>query len=207
MSRDRPYRSSLREEQALQTRLRIRQAARELFATRGFTSTTIHEIAKSAGVAPATIYATYESKAGIVVAMLEDLEGEAGLGPQLEAVFAEPDPHRQLRAYVAVHCDLFTKGSDILRAALRALEDPHVAALAEAGDGHRRQVIDALIAKWQEAGALRPGLTRQQAADHLWLLTTVEGFLNAVDRLGWKPRTYQTWLGEVAEREILERAQ
>ena len=203
MSSERSYHSSLRKEQALQTRLRIRQAARELFATHGFTATTVGEIAKSAGVSSATIYATYESKAGIVVAMLEDLEGEANLPLQLEAVFSEPDPRRQLRTYVAAHCDLFTKGSDILRAALRALEDPDVAALAEAGDGHRRQVIDALTATWQKAGALRPGLTRRKAADRLWLLTTVEGFLNAVDRLGWSPRRYETWLGDLTEREIL----
>jgi AcrR family transcriptional regulator len=206
MSSERSYHSSLREEQALQTRLRIRRAARELFASQGFTSTTIGEIAESAGVSAATVYATYDSKPGIVVAMLEDLEEEAELGPKIEAVFAEPHPHRQLRAYVAAHCDLFTKGSDILRAAMRAIEDPGVAALAEAGDAHRRQVIDALTAGWQKAGALPPGLTQRQAADRLWLLTTVEGFLNATDRLGWSPRKYEKWLGDLAEREVLERA-
>lgn len=207
MSTDRPYSSSLREEQALQTRDRIRQAARDLFATHGFTSTTIGQIAESAGVSGATVYGAFESKAGIVVAMLEDLEQDAGLGAQLEAVFAESDPYRQLRAYIAAHCNLFTKGSDILRAALRAYEDPDVAALAEKGDGHRRQVIDTLIAGWRQAGVLHPEITEQQAAERLWLLTTVEGFLNAVDRLGWKPRKYETWLGELAEREILESAQ
>lgn len=207
MSIDRRYSSTLREEQALQTRLRIRRAARELFSAQGFTSTTIAQIARSAGVSAATVYSAFESKAGIVVAMLEDLEEEAGIGMQLDAVFAEPDPGKQLRAYVATHCKLFAQGSDILRAALRTLEDPEVAALAEAGDGHRRQTIDALVARWHKTGALRPGLTRRQASDRLWLLTTVEGFLNAVDGLGWKPHKYETWLSELAEREIFERSE
>lgn len=204
MSTDRPYSSSLREEQALQTRLRVRRAARELFAAQGFASTTIAQIARSAGVSAATVYAAFESKAGIVVAMLEELEEDVGIGPQLESVFAELDPGTQLREYVAVHCHLFAEGSDILRAAMRAVEDSDVAALVEAGDNHRRQAIDALVARWQVAGALRSGLTRRQASDRLWLLTTVEGFLNAVHRLGWTHRQYETWLVELAQREMLD---
>lgn len=38
--------------------------------------------------------------------------------------------------------------------------------------------------------------------DRLWLLTTVEGFLTATDRLGWTPRAYENWLAEVAAREL-----
>ena len=77
MSTDRSYSSALRNTQALETRRRIRTAARRLFSEQGFTSTTIAEIAAAAGVSAATVYAAFESKAGIVVAMLEDLEEDA----------------------------------------------------------------------------------------------------------------------------------
>lgn len=204
MSSDRSYHSSLREEQARQTRLRIRQAARELFASQGFTSTTIGEIAEKAGVSPATIYASFDSKAGVVAAMLEDMEESVGIGEQLDKVFAETDPYRQLRLYVATHCDLFSHSSDVLRAAMRAIEDPGVAALAAEGDRRRRQAIDALTSQWAKTGALRSGLTDLNAADRLWLLTTVDGYLNAVDQLGWTPEEYETWLADLAEREVLE---
>ncbi len=206
MSSDRSYHSSLREEQAFQTRLRIRRAARELFATQGFAATTITQIAQAAGVSPATVYAAFESKAGVVVAMLEDLEEEAGMGSHIAAVLAESDPRKQLRAFIGAHCRLFTEGADILRAAMRAAEDPDVAALAEMGDGHRREVIETLVGGWQKKGALRPGLTKKQAADRLWLLTTVESYFSAVDRLGWKPRTYQAWLADITHREMFGEA-
>lgn len=206
MSRDRSYHSSLREEQAYQTRLRIRRAARELFATQGFASTTINQIAAAAGVSPATVYATYQSKAGIVAAMLEDLEESVDMGSHIEEMLDEEDPRKQLRLFVQAHCRLFTEGADILRAAMRAIEDPAVAALTEAGDDHRRLGIEALVGIWQKKGVLRPGLTRKQAIDRLWLLTTVDSFLTAIDRLGWKPRTYQNWLAEITEREILSEA-
>lgn len=204
MSNDRPYSSSLRDEQARQTRLRIRQAARELYASKGFSATTISEIADRAGVSPATVYAAFESKAGLVVAMLEDMEESVGIGHHLREVFDEADPRQALRMFVSLHCDLFESSADILRAAMRAIEDPEVAALATEGDGHRREVIDRLTSRWKQSGILRRGLTPQAAADRLWLLTTVEGYLNAVDRLGWAPEAYETWLTDLAEAELLK---
>lgn len=205
MSRNREYRSSLRTEQARQTRMRIRRAARELFSQRGFAATTIADIAQAAGVSPATVYATFESKAGIVSAMLEELEENADLGLLLQAMFAEPEPHRQLRLFVAAHCALFAGGADVLRSALQAVENPEVAVLVEHGDTHRRRVLDELIRRWNERGTLRPGVDPEDAAERMWLLTTVESFLTAVDRLGWSPERYEAWLGDLLEAEILAR--
>jgi AcrR family transcriptional regulator len=204
VSTDRRYHSSLREEQARQTKLRIRQAAREFFEDKGFAATTISEIAKAAGVSPATLYATFVSKAGIVAAMLEDIEEGIELGRRIKEILNEPDPYERLRLFVSAHCDLFTNGSDILRAAMRAIEAPEVAALTEEGDGHRREVIEILTARWEEEAVLREGLPVRAAADRLWLLTTVEGYFNAVDRLGWTPQEYEEWLAALAASEILE---
>jgi AcrR family transcriptional regulator len=203
LSTEREYRSSLREEQARQTRARIRAAARELFTEEGFAAATVASIARRAGVSSASIYATYGSKAGIVSAMVEEMEEAAGIGQRLAAVFAEPDPHRQLRLFVAAHTALFAGGADVLRAALRAAETPEVAALAERGDSNRRAVIERLVGRWAEAGALGPGLAPEDAAERVWLLTTTESFLSAVDRLGWSAERYETWLGTLLEREIL----
>lgn len=202
-SSDREYRSSLREERAEQTRMRIRKSARELFGQRGFTTTTIADIAEAAGVSPATVYATYESKAGIVSAMLEELEESAGIGPRLEAVFSESDPRRQLRLFVSAHCGLYEGSTDILRSSTQAVENPEVAVLAERGDTRRRGAIDELVRQWHERGALRTGLTPRDAAERMWLLTTVESFLAAVDRLGWSAERYQSWLASLLGTEIL----
>jgi hypothetical protein len=105
---------------------------------------------------------------------------------------------------VAAHCDLFKTNADILRAAMRAIENPEVAGLAAQSDGHRRRAIDQLASGWNEAGVPRRSLAPQTAADRLWLLTTVEGYLNAVDRLGWSPEEYEIWLGDLAQTELLE---
>lgn len=85
------------------------------------------------------------------------------------------------------------------------MNPPISPALAAEGGSHRRQVIDRLIAGWTKAGVLRQGMDRKSAADRLWLLTTVEGYLNAVDRLGWTRSKYEDWLVELAETELFER--
>ncbi len=120
MSTNRPYRSSLREEHARETRLRIRRSARTLFATQGFTKTTIAQIAGDAGVAPQTVYAVFGGKGGIVSEMLEDLEESADEDAWVAKMRAEEDPHRQLRIFVSWIRTLFEKGAPILRAAMAA---------------------------------------------------------------------------------------
>jgi AcrR family transcriptional regulator len=199
----REYHSSLRDERARETRLRIRKAARALFSSRGFAAATVADIAEAAGVSPATVYATYESKGGIVSAMLEELEEDLEIGARLRVMFAEPDPRARLRLFVAAHCALFEGGADILRAALQVVENAEVAGLAERGDARRRTVIEELVRGWREAGVLRSGLGEKEAADCMWLLTTVQSFLTAVDGLSWTPSQYEEWLSHLLDAEIL----
>lgn len=52
------------------TREAIMDAATELFAARGVTSTSIDDIAAAAGIAKGSIYYNYESKAGLVEAIM-----------------------------------------------------------------------------------------------------------------------------------------
>jgi AcrR family transcriptional regulator len=203
MSSTRGYRSSLREEQARRTRRLIRQAARELYGQRGFVATTVADIAERAGVSAATVYANYESKAGIVLAMLEEMLEAAGIPQGLGELFAEPNAGQQMRIWVDAHCALFEGGADILRAAMAAAQAPEVAALMERGDASRRHVIDRLVARWGEAGSLRAGLAPLDAADRMYLLTSVVSYLTAVDRLGWSPERYGEWLTGLLAREIL----
>ncbi len=52
------------------TRELIMAAATDLFAARGVTSTSIDDIAEAAGIAKGSIYYNFESKAGLVEAIL-----------------------------------------------------------------------------------------------------------------------------------------
>lgn len=197
------YHSPLREQQAEETRRRIRDAARELFEEVGFVASTVNAIAARAGVSPATVYAAYESKAGIVAAMVESLEQAAGMEWRIPEMLAEDDPHRCLRLFVAGNRAVFETGRVILRAAYDAMGVPEVKDLARAGDANRRRAVDTLVARWDEAGAIRPGLGATQAADSMWLLSSVEQYLLAVEVLGWSGDAYETWLGDLLSTAVL----
>lgn len=197
------YSSPLREEQARETRRRIRDAARRLFEQRGFAATTIAEIASLAGVAPATIYANFESKAGIVASMVEELEEAAGMEWRIPQMLAEDDPRSCLGLFVAGNRAVFEQGHVILRAAYEAVGIPEVRALLLAGDANRRAGIDTLVTRWHERRAISSDLGPSEAAETMWLLSSVEQYLLATDVLGWSGDTYERWLRDVLERLVL----
>jgi TetR/AcrR family transcriptional regulator, regulator of cefoperazone and chloramphenicol sensitivity len=199
VSTGRRYRSSLRAEQAEQTRRKIRQAARGLFESNGFTETTIAEIARTAGVSVPTVYAVYRSKGGVVGAVLEEFEEGADQAGWEARIRAESDPVRQLHLFVAWICTLFASGSPVLRAAMDARTDPDVAAMIAQGDANRLGGTTALAEHWYQLDALRPGLEASEAARGLWLLSSAEQFLLATDQLGWSPAEYEQWLATLAE--------
>ena len=101
----RAYRSTVRQEQAAQTRRRILDAAWSRFESAGYARTTIREIASEADVAVDTVYATFGTKARILTALID-----ARLNPgddrvnvmeraEAQAVREETDPRRQIQLF------------------------------------------------------------------------------------------------------------
>ena len=204
MSTGRSYQSSLREQRAKDTKHRIRESASQLFASQGFTETTISQIAEDAGVSPQTVYAVFGTKGSIVGAMLEVLEESVGIEGWVARMVSEDDSKKQLRLFLAMNRSMFEAGAPILRAAIAARSDPAVAAMGERGDKRRREGTTQLCQMWAGKGALRGGLEQADAAERLWLLTSVEQFLIATEELGWPPDRYEQWLGDLLERELFD---
>jgi AcrR family transcriptional regulator len=199
----RPYRSALRQEQAEATRLRIRASARKLFEAQGFGQTTVAEIATDAGVSTQTVYAVFGGKGGIVRSMLEELEQSPELEGRIGQMMSEPDPRRQLRLFASFNRQMFEAGAAMVRAMVAGRSSPDVASVAERGDQARREGTAQLAGVLAAKGALREGLRVEEAAERLWLLTSAEQYLNAIDGLGWTADAYEQWLGDLLERELL----
>src|SRR5215510_5070143 len=62
----RAYRSTLRAEQARETRRRIRAAADGLFLERGYVDVSMDDVARAAGVARQTVFTAFGSKAKLL---------------------------------------------------------------------------------------------------------------------------------------------
>jgi AcrR family transcriptional regulator len=202
MSSRRNYRSTLREDRAGETRAKILEGARTLFADRGFANTTINDVAAAAGVAAPTVYAVFGGKGGMLRALLVDMEMRADLPAFMERFDNQDDHRAQLRTFVSFLRTFYEQGAPVLRAALVTTSDADVAAMVAEGNNKRREATQRLAAVWHELEALREGLTRKQAAESLWMLTSVEQFLFATDRLAWTPAHYERWLRDLLEREL-----
>src|SRR4051812_31820465 len=92
----------------------ILDAARHVFATRGFSAATVDEIARQAGIAKGTIYLYYRSKtdvyAGAALDGLRELHEQVVNGIRL----AE-SPYDKVRAFIEIKARYFERHVDFFR--------------------------------------------------------------------------------------------
>ena len=69
----RPYKSEVRNSRASQTKERILFSAKRLFESEGFECVTIEKIAQVASVSIPTIYSLFQSKRGILRALMDEV--------------------------------------------------------------------------------------------------------------------------------------
>jgi AcrR family transcriptional regulator len=207
----RAYRSELRAAQARETRRRVVDAARELFATQGYATTTIAAIATAAEVSPDTIYAVFGSKKALLKAIVdigaggddEDIAVLERRDPQ--AMRNETDQRRQLEMFAAgvtEQLERLRPIDDILRSAASVDE----AAAQLRGDVQLRQRREAMrtVAGWvAERGPLREGTSTEDAAAILWTLASPEVHRMFRENSGWSPDKYRAWLASALIQSLL----
>lgn len=199
----RRYSSTRRQAQAAETRRQIIAAAGKLFAEQGYAGTTIEDIAREAGSAVQTVYASFGSKRAILTRLVEVSVGgdEAAVPildrPEPQAMRHEPDQQRQLRSFAHGIGGVIARMSpifEIMRTAAKT--EPEIADLLQHLLAERLQNMIQVV-EWVAAnGALRDGCDVEAAGATVWLLTSAEVYrLLTVDR-GWPSDRYEQWLGD-----------
>jgi AcrR family transcriptional regulator len=189
-----------------ETRRHVAEVAARLFVQDGYTGTSMQAIADAAGVHVQTIYLAFGNKPAVLAeaaaVLVAGEEEDAATPPEqrrwVRELFAEPDPRRQLALYAA-HMTAVAGRFQPLRTVIRgaALSDAELAAFwvhveqgRWDGPGHIAPVLAAI-------GALRRGMSAEQAADIIYGLTTPDIYENLVQRRGWSPQCFERWLTEV----------
>ncbi|MGE5830786.1 MAG: TetR/AcrR family transcriptional regulator [Micromonosporaceae bacterium] len=158
-----------RKERARATRGRIVAAAYELFAERGFTGTTMPDVAAAAGVAVQTVYLVFRTK----TALLDQVYAAAVLGADevrpldsewFRAAITEREPRRSLQIMLAGVLSVSARVAP-LAATMDTVHDDEIKALRAEKEALRRQVHRAFVEHLKKMGALRPGLTIDRATD------------------------------------------
>ena len=107
---------SRRARQAAQTRRDILNAARRLFAKKGYAATTVAEIAAAAGASVQTIYDRVGSKAELVSALNDLIDEESDVGPLAGRIPGETDPRALLDIAVSITHNICRRCGDIIGA-------------------------------------------------------------------------------------------
>jgi AcrR family transcriptional regulator len=197
----RQYDSPRRRDQARETRLRIIRAAHDLFLAKGYGQTTIAEIARSAGVAVETLYATFGNKRTLLrqvwyVSFRGDDEDVPLLDrPEIRAVLAEPDLGVRLKAQAAAMTPVFRRITPLFLALSGAAASEPAAATMLAEFDERR--LDAAATYARAAAATgQLAISEADCRDLLW--ATMDGGLwhRLVAERGWSDERFATWLGQ-----------
>jgi len=201
--RRRRYDSTRRLAQAAQTRLDVLTAACELFPVRGYAGTTINEVATAAGVAVETIYRAFGSKAALFKGVLEAaIAGGAERAaippeqrPAVRTMAEEPDPRRVLELHAATQPGIHARSGPynrVLREAASA--DPDLADVWHQLEAQRLAGMRRLAVRLHDLGALRPGLSVEEARDILWTVNSHAVYDLLVVQRGWPHERYRDWV-------------
>jgi AcrR family transcriptional regulator len=188
-----------RKERARQTRLRMTRAAYQLFTQRGYTSTTMADIAAAAGVAVQTLYFTFHTKAELLQNVYElAVLGEGDPVPPIEQPwYAEMLKAERLEDALGLLVDNVT--TILARAAplddfVRAASlDPDPARVRAHNERLRRQGYAQMVEHLGARFGLRQGLEPEQATDVLLVLLGPATYQTLVGDYGWPQERWRSW--------------
>src|SRR3989454_30947 len=204
----RTYNGALRTEQAQLTRTRILDAARRLLVSGTYSSVTMEEIAKEAGVAYQTVYAIFGTKQRLAQDLIEvgfphvadALKLFDQLGPSDDLAVGLRTNARVSRLIYEVCADLLRfmreSGDPGLLARYREREEQRLAGMIQHG----------VPAMFERSGRLRPGISASEAVAVMWALSGPDQYTQLVFERGWTPSRYEEWLGDAMTKTLLQPA-
>jgi AcrR family transcriptional regulator len=200
----RPYHSPARRRQAEQTRARILTAARDLFRSAGYATTTIDAIASSAQVSAKTVEAAFGSKRGVLAALVDPLASAGPPRDLVDQIRAAQDPRRRLRLVAELTRRAYEASLpefELMRGA--AAVAPEITAVARQVESRRRANQTRLTTDLEQRGLLRDDLALDEATDIIWALTGYDLYRALIGERHWPAERYEHWLAETLAASLL----
>lgn len=206
----RPYRSTLREEQARATQRAVVSAARDLFVELGWSRTTIDAVAARAVVSRRTVFTSVGGKADLLKLALDwALVGDDEPVPMSERpVIAEmerlTDPHALVARWAQFVAELEERAAPLAAVLVVAADVDRVAAAVHA-DSERNRLGGAvsIVSRLAAIGGLRPDLTTERAVAATLVLMDPAVHRTLVREHGWTRAEYASWIERTAMAELL----
>ena len=189
------------------TEERLIRAATQLFVARGYTATTLADVADTAGLAARTVYLHFPTKADLLRRCIGTaIVGDAGPVPLadrewMRAAMTAPTLDARIQQMAAVSAQLMDRTGDLLEVARQAAAvEPEIAAAAQAGRDDTRRTMQEL---WQGAaddGLLPVGADLEWLSETASVLTQADTYLVLRATTGWDVEAYERWLSTTWHR-------
>jgi AcrR family transcriptional regulator len=182
------------------TRRRIVEATYRLMSARGYTETTMADIADESAVAVQTIYFAFHSKPALMRAAFEyAVHGDhqpmsPAERPWFLAMRDEPDCELALGMFVEANVAILHRVMPLISVFNAMGDDPEIASFQAFSERLRREgfrkVVDVLVGK----KALRPGVNADDAASMLLVLAGADVYRSMVGDNGWPEAKWRSWV-------------
>jgi AcrR family transcriptional regulator len=198
------YHSPRRDDAAAATRAAILQHARALFLERGYAGATVPEIAQAARVAPQTVYASTGGKAAMFAELLKPALNDPVAAEAMTAAFGTEDPGQVMALCASAARHGQERYWDLVYGLMRRPpEDP----LAQQAIGNVAakclEALTGIAGRLADLGALKPGISREQAVDTLWFYFGQNSWCSLVGEREWTFDRAEEWLRAAASRDLL----
>ncbi|MCV7229825.1 TetR/AcrR family transcriptional regulator [Mycolicibacterium komossense] len=204
MSQESEPRRSRREEYAEQTRRDVVDAARTLFAKRGYFSTTVNDIAELGRVSAGTVYQQCGGKQGLLQTLLDMWTTDPLIAESMSAVDEATTLDEGLRILTDAYLLMYQLFDDIAQVVfVTALHDDDAAASLEAANARQRTALHYFAQKVFELGDFSKSFTPDDFADlAMYFYGAQSGFHFTVSVLGWPVERAKKWLFEQFTRSL-----
>jgi len=195
---------------AVQTQRAIVETAAHLFAERGYHATSIAKIAAEAGVAVQTIYNSVGGKSAILARVLDfSVAGERAPVPvaqfMREQAEQEPDPVRIIGQMVEFWTGAMPRSAPVQRMIREAAAvDPEAALLERRRAAQRLRNYGQAASSLDERGALREGLSVDDAAAAIFAIGHPESYRALVVDGDWDDGRWAAWARSALVAALLE---
>jgi AcrR family transcriptional regulator len=200
----RTYSTGLRQEQAQITKRRILDAASRLFVETGYSSVTVEDIAREAGVAYQTVYAAFGTKLAVARAIIWSSFQTEGIDQLMAEARESGDLEVALRIGVRITRRLNERFAAIVRF-MRESGDPDLLAEYHKIESLRfEQIRDVVSPVLKATGRLRGGISPADAVSSIWAMSGTDLYNQLVSGRRWTPSRYEEWLKNALVHMLME---
>lgn len=203
-AKKRIYNSTSRQRSAAQTRERILSSAKKLFQQEGFELATLEKLAESANVSTPTIYAIFQSKRGVLRALMDEALSPKQLEILVERTQQKLPAEERMRLAAKIARQIYDAEKtqmDLLQGA--TLLSPEFRELEKEREKRRHDRLKETVENLVSQNALASGMDTKKAHDILWAFTGRDLYRMLVIERKWSSDEYEGWLSQALIQTLL----